>query len=70
MAMYAKVRRLRLREGLAISEIARRTGLARNTIKAWLQGPTRGTMEYRRPPAPKKASAVTPIAGSCSASQR
>jgi len=29
MAMYAKVRRMRLREGLAINEIARRTGFAR-----------------------------------------
>ena len=30
MAMYAKVRRMRLRDGLAISEIARRTSLSRN----------------------------------------
>ncbi len=29
MSMYAKVRRLRLREGLSISEIARRTSLLR-----------------------------------------
>ena len=33
MAMYAKVRRMRFRDGLSISEIARRTSLSRNTIK-------------------------------------
>ena len=37
MAMYAKVRRMRLRDGLSISEIARRTSLSRNTIKTWLR---------------------------------
>jgi predicted nucleic acid-binding protein len=39
MAMYAKVRRMRLRDGLSISEIARRTSLSRNTIKAWHREP-------------------------------
>ncbi|MCB1561429.1 MAG: helix-turn-helix domain-containing protein [Xanthomonadales bacterium] len=39
MSMYAKVWRLRLREGLSISEIARRTSLSRNTIKTWLRAP-------------------------------
>ena len=48
MAMYAKVRRMRLREGLSISEIARRTSLSRNTIKDWLRGPVRSEMQYRR----------------------
>ena len=37
MAMYAKVRRMRLRDGLSISEIARRTSLTRNTVKKWLK---------------------------------
>jgi transposase len=54
MAMYAKVRRMRLREGLSISEIARRTSLSRNTIKDWLRGPVRSEMAYRRSTAPKK----------------
>lgn len=54
MAIYAKVRRMRLRDGLSISEIARRTSLSRNTIKAWLRGSIRSTMTYQRPPGPKK----------------
>src|SRR5688572_8115973 len=54
MAMYAKVRRMRMRDGLSISEIARRTSLARNTIKGWLKGPARSEMAYRRSAAPKK----------------
>lgn len=52
MAMYAKVRRMRLREGLSISEIARRTSLSRNTIKGWLRSPARSEMQYRRAPRP------------------
>ena len=54
MAMYAKVRRMRLREGLSISEIARRTSLARNTIKTWLRTPVRSDMKYQRAAGPKK----------------
>lgn len=54
MAMYAKVRRLRLRDGLTISEIARRTSLSRNTIKTWLRTPPRTEMRYRRAAGPKK----------------
>ena len=54
MTMYAKVRRMRLRDGLTISEIARRTSLARNTVKGWLRGPVRSEMAYRRSAAPKK----------------
>ena len=54
MATYAKVRRMRLREGLSISEIARRTSLSRNTIKAWLRASTRSEMSYRREAGPKK----------------
>lgn len=54
MAMYAKVRRLRFRDGLSISEIARRTSLSRNTIKGWLREPTRDEMKYRRPAGARK----------------
>ena len=54
MAMYAKVRRMRLRDGLSISEIARRTSLSRNTIKTWLRTPVRSEMKYQRLAGPKK----------------
>jgi transposase len=51
MAMYAKVRRMKFRDGLSISEIARRTSLSRNTIKTWLKEPVRSEMRTaaRRP---------------------
>ncbi len=57
MAMYAKVRRMRFRDGLSISEIARRTSLSRNTIKGWLREPVRSELAYRRPGGPKKLDA-------------
>jgi transposase len=44
---------MRLRDGLAISEIARRTGLARNTIKGWLRESSRQQMKYQRPARPR-----------------
>lgn len=37
MSMLAKIRRMRLREGLPIREISRRTGLSKNTVKQWLR---------------------------------
>ncbi len=37
MGMLAKIRRMHLREHLSIHEIARRTGLARNTVRTWLR---------------------------------
>jgi transposase len=39
VGMLAKIRRMRLRERLSIREIARKTGLARNTIRDWLRQP-------------------------------
>jgi transposase len=58
MAMYAKVRRLRHRDGLSISEIARRTSLSRNTIKTWLrEEKPRSEMQYRREAGEKKIDA-------------
>lgn len=44
MTMCAKVRRLRFRDGLTISEIACRTSVARNTVKGWLRGPVLSEM--------------------------
>jgi len=59
MAMYAKVRRMRLRDGLSISEIARRTSLTRNTVKKWLKEPVRSEMKYERPAGPRKLDGYT-----------
>jgi transposase len=59
MTMYAKVRRMKFRDGLSIAEIARRTSLARNTITGWLREPGRGEMKYRRPAGPKNIDAHT-----------
>ena len=37
VGMLAKIRRMHLRDGLSLREIARRTGLSRNTIRGWLR---------------------------------
>ena len=58
MAMYAKVRRLRLRDGLSISEIARRTSLSRNTITKYLNA---GTIEPKFT-TPERPSKLDPFA--------
>jgi transposase len=47
VGMLAKIRRMHLREQLSLHEIARRTGLARNTIKTWLR--KAGVTEPRYP---------------------
>ncbi len=48
MDMLGKVRRMRMRDKLSYSEIAKRTGLARNTIKKWLKAPGDQIPSYRR----------------------
>ena len=35
MDMIGKVRRMKMRDGVSISEISRKTGLSRNTVKSW-----------------------------------
>jgi len=54
MSMYAKIHRMHFREGLPISEIARRTSLSRNTIKRWLRDRERDEVKYVRPAPPTK----------------
>ena len=54
MSVYAKVRRLYLRERVAISEISRQTSLSRNTIKKWLKQGESVTPKYERTIVPGK----------------
>ena len=48
MDMLGKVRRMRMRNKISISEIAKHTGLARNTIKKWLHALGSMTPKYLR----------------------
>lgn len=48
MDMIGKVRRMKLRDGLTHSEIARRTGLSRNTVKKWLKAASEVEPKYKR----------------------
>ena len=48
MEMIGKVRRMKMREQLSNSEIAKRTGLSRNTVKKWLKAPGDEIPKYRR----------------------
>jgi len=48
---------MKLREQLSNSEIARRTGLSRNTVKKWLQAPGDQAPKYQRGNGPTKLGA-------------
>ena len=48
MNMLGKVRRLYYRDWLALSEIERRTGITRKTIRSWLKAPEGVEPRYRR----------------------
>jgi len=48
MNMIGKIRRLHLRDGLTISEICRKTGISRNTVKKWLKAPDGAEPKYQR----------------------
>lgn len=54
MEMLGKVRRMKLRDGMSHSEIAKRTGLSRNTVKKWLKEPQAKPPKYRRRDMPGK----------------
>jgi transcriptional regulator with XRE-family HTH domain len=57
MEILGRIRRMRLRDGLGFSEISRRTGLSRNTVKRWLKDAAPGEVavpKYRRPEVPGK----------------
>ena len=57
MDMIGKVRRMKLRDQLSLSEIAKRTGLARNTVKKWLKAPGNTAPKYSRESAEGKLTA-------------
>ena len=57
MDMIGKVRRMRLRKKLSISEIARTTGLSRPTVRKWLAQPADVEPRYERVSAKTKLSA-------------
>jgi transposase len=57
MEMIGKVRRMKLREQLSNSEIAKRTGLSRNTVKKWLKAPGEQAPKYKRQSGLTKLSA-------------
>ena len=48
MDLLGKKRRLKLRDGLSISEIVRHTDLSRNTVKSWLKAGKGTVPKYRR----------------------
>ncbi len=58
MGLLNIIRKLRLRLGLPIREIARRTGLSRNTVKKYLKA---GTIEPVFA-TPERSSKLDPIA--------
>ena len=61
MDMLGKVRRMRMRDSISISAIAKRTGLARNTIKKWLKAPGSVVPKYLRTKDLRKISSFEPV---------
>jgi transposase len=58
MALLSGLRRWYFRDGMPIREIARRTGLSRNTVRKYLAS---GELEprYRRPKPPSKLDSTS-----------
>ena len=54
MDMIGRIRRLHSRGKKSELEIARMTGLSRNTVAKWLHGQIDGPPKYRRGPQPNK----------------
>ena len=54
MDMIGRIRRLHSRGKKSEREIARLTGLSRNTISKWLHEPVEGAPKYQRVPQPTK----------------
>ena len=55
MEILGKIRRMYFRDRVSLHEIAKRTGLSRNTIRKWVRVPKAvATPRYRRSKAPSK----------------
>ncbi len=52
--MVGKIRRMHFRGGMSVREVARRTGLSRNTVRTWLRAPQGKEPRYRRTAGPGK----------------
>ena len=48
MEMMGKIRRMYFRDQLSLHEIAKRTGLSRNTIRKWIRAPEATQPVYQR----------------------
>ena len=57
MDMIGKVKRMHFRDHLSFSDIARRTGLSRNTVKKWVKAPSQTEPRYQREATGGKLSA-------------
>jgi len=57
MDMIGRIRRLQSRGKKSEREMARMTGLSRNTVAKWLEGPLQGQPKYRRAEQPSKLTA-------------
>jgi transposase len=61
MDMIGRIRRLHTRDKLSEREIARKTGLSRNTVSKWLHAPVKEAPKYRREPRPNKLTAFESV---------
>ena len=57
MEMIGKGRRMHFRDDFSNSDIARRTGLSRNTVRKWLKALVKVEPKYRRGSRPTKLAA-------------
>jgi transcriptional regulator with XRE-family HTH domain len=53
----AKIRRMHFRDGISLREVAKRTGLSRNTIRRWLRRPDTTEPQYPARKSPSKIDA-------------
>ncbi len=56
MEMLGKIRRMYFRDKLSLHQIAKRTGLSRNTIRKWVRAPEATQPAYQRQAAFNKLS--------------